>query len=202
MSRKKVFLYVSVAFAWVFILLCTFLQDHTNGNSWEDYSFSGENNEITLDKGASIHYGSLSTGDTQVTLQYGKYEVEAIVPNERVAYRALFPAGNKHIGVSFSEPGNLDTLVLFDASQAYVFQHVVAMDSDSGRVANLQTNHNGGVDLVVSSFNQAEISRITLDGHDASFLAEPQIQSAFFSLGSFRLNTALGAFVLNTALPI
>jgi len=202
MSRKKVFLYVSVAFAWVFILMCTFLQDHSNGNAWDDYSFGGESNEIALENGASIHYGLLSTGDTQVTLQYGKYEVEAIVPDEQAAFHTLFPAGSRHVGISFSEPGNLDTLVLFDASQAYVFQHVVAIDSDSGRIAHLQTGHADGVDLVISTFDQNEISRVTLVGHDASFLVDPQIQSAYFSGVDFKLSTVSGIFVANTTLTI
>ena len=202
MSRKKVFLYVSAAFAWGFILMCTFLQDHSNSYSWDDYPFGGENNEIALENGASIHYGILSTGDTQVTLQYGTYEVATVVPDERINYHALFPAGSEHIGLSFSEPGSLDTLVLFDASQAYVFQHVVAMDSDSGHIANLQINHNDGVDLVVSTFDQNEVSRITLTGHDASFLTNPQIVSASFSAFDFKLRTPLGAFVTNIGSPI
>ena len=201
MNRKKAFLYVSAAFAWVFILLCTFLQDHSNGNSWDDY-FDGESNEIALENGASIHYGVLSTGDTQVTLQYDKYKVGAIVPDEQATFHALFPAGPKHLGISFSEPGNLDTLVLFDASEAYVFQHVVAVDSDSGRIANLQVNHADGLDLVISTFDQNEIDRITLDGHDASFLTDPQIKSAYFSDADFRLHTALGTFVANIASAI
>lgn len=200
MGRKKILLYVSVAFVWSFIVMCTLVQDHSHHvPSWHEEL--GETKQVALEGGGSIFYGPLATGDTQITLQFNHSEVNTVIPEkaEELVCRSVFPAGKKHVGATFEKEKGLDTMVLFSSSEAYVFNHVVALDSDMGRVACLQTNEFDSLSLVISTFDKIIIKKIELKGLKPMFLENPQIESALFIRSEFKLDTAFGSY--KVALP-
>lgn len=199
MDRKKIFLYVSAACVWLFIVMCTLMQDHSNSFSWQE--FEDPTKQIALEGGASIFYGPLSTGDTEVSLEYGDKQVSTVVPEkvEEVACKAVFPANEKYVGATFEKEGCLDTMVLFSSSEAFVFRHMIAMDSDRDMVACLETNESDSLTLVITTFDKITIKKIELKNLNPTFLVHPQIESALFIESEFKLDTAFGNF--KVALP-
>ena len=200
MNKKKYVLYASAGIAWVFIVLCTLSQDHKN-IPYADYGYQTESKEIALNSEVSMIYGPLATGDTQVTLKCGLNEVNAIVPErlENMNPHSVFPAGEKHIGMAFQNKNNLDTVVLFNSKESQVFYHVIAMDSDSGMIACLQSTQAETLNLVITTFENKVVKTVELKNHAATFLDDPKINAAAFTGSVFKLDTAFGSYLVPLA---
>ena len=195
MDKRKLFLYVSSGIVWVLIVLCTLSQDHKN-YSLSDYYSEPEAKEIALNESASMMYGPLSTGDTQVTLKYGQREISTTISEEteNITCRSVFPANEKHVGIAFQNKNNLDTVVLFNEKEPQVFYNVIAMDADTEMIASLQPSDPDTLNLVITTFTNKVIATVELKNHTSSFLENPQIESAIFIKSEFKLDTVFGSY--------
>lgn len=196
MNKKKTFLYVSSAIVWVCIVVCSFWHDRGNFSPYQSYE--AETKEVTLNDHVSL-YGPLSTGDAEVTLDFKAGKSKATVSNTvdgLAESHKFFPVDDQHVAVSFKEENNLDTVVVFNRTEAQVFYHVIAMSSDTGRLAFLQESGEEGLNLIISSFDSKTIQSIELKGHNVSFLQEPKIENAIFIGSEFKLDTAIGSFIV------
>lgn len=196
MNKNKLLLYVSVTFLWLAVVVFTLMEEKSNVSAWSSFGEGGQTTEqVSIESGlASVLYGPLATGDTQVTLNYGKGEVSTVLENGdgAMACRSVFPAGDRHVGVAFHDANNLDTVVMFAENAAYVFENVVALDTEHDRIASIQANAQHKLDLVISNFEKTVSLRLELKDHPVSFLENPQIDSAEFTKAHFRIRTALG----------
>jgi len=203
MNRNKLLLYVSVTSLWLAVVVFTLIQEKSNVSAWSSYAEDEQPmGQVSLESGlATVLYGPLATGDTQVTLNYGKGEVSTTLPASEghMACRSVFPAGEKHVGVAFSDQNKLDTVVMFAENSAQVFENVVAIDTRLDRIASIQANAQHKLDLIISNFEKTMTVTMELKDHPVSFLENPQIDSAEFSRTHFKIRTAFGAF--DTELP-
>lgn len=194
-NRNKLFLYASVTALWLLMVVFT-LNTDSGHSSWQSYAQAEPMGRVDIESGlASVVYGPLATGDTQVVLQHGQGEVETAVslPAESlVVPPTVFPMGGKRLGVAFHGENRLDTVVMFTENEARVFENVLALDTELNRIACLQANAQMELDLVISSLDKLTEQRLRLTRYPASFLDNPQIDSAGFNGNRFRLRSVWG----------
>lgn len=194
MNRNKILLYTSVAILWLLMVVFTLGTDESHAPYW-GYSDMEPTGEVEIEPGlASVIYGPLATGDTQVVLHHGKGDVQTVIPtpSEVLLPPTVIPMGSKRVGVAFHAEKGLDTVVLFTETEALVFENVLALDTRLDRIACLQANAQMELDLVISSLDRLNEQRMNLPRYPASFLQNPQIDSAEFKDSRFQLRTILG----------
>lgn len=200
--KNKTILIVSVTVLWLLAAVCSLVTQESNV-SWSYGYDAAEEGRVSVGEGtASLFYGPSPGGDTQVVLHCGGREWDALIPSGFTGCRSVFPAGSEHVGAAFSHENRLDTVVLFAAAGATVFEHVLALDSGLHRVAHLETDGADGLNLVVSAFDKTTLSRVPLPGHTARFLQHPEIGGAAFYGAQFRLDTPAGTFRAGAHSPI
>lgn len=196
-KRNKLFLYASVTLLWVMMVVFTLGKDDVNTPwNYETYTETEPQGRVEIESGlASVLYGPLASGDTQVVLRHGTDEVQAVVPLSAESLSVpptVFPMGEKRLGVAFHGEKRLDTVVMFAGTEALVFENVLAMDTELDRIACLQANAQMEIELVISSLDKLTEQRMRLPQYPASFLDNPQVDHAVFKGKQFRLGTVWG----------
>lgn len=193
-KRNKLFLYLSVGALWLLMVVFTVRKDDAVHTPWPYYS-EESSGKVDIGSGlASVLYGPLATGDTEVILQHDRGEVYSVIPAsaETLSAPTVFPAGDKRVGVAFQQPNHLDTVVLFAENEAFVFENVLAIDTELDRIAFLQANLDMELDIVISSLDRLNEQRLQLRDFPPSFLQNPQIDSAGFKEQLFLLRSPFG----------
>lgn len=202
MNKNKRILTLSVTGLWLLLAVFTLLRDReANIPVWSQYTGEEAETRLNIEQGlASVVYGPLASGDTQVVLHHPKGDVEAVLPPSVSTQSAsVFPAGDKRLGVLFREMGKLDTVVLFTENRASVFENVLALDTENDRIAYLQADAQSKLDLVISTLDRIDLQRRELEAHTAEFLDHPEIERAGFEMRVFWLRTPFG--LIKTEVP-
>lgn len=188
-------LYLFIGFFCCGMLYLTLSQEPKNQPTavfyWEEPS-----KEIILHEDARVQYGKGENGATEIAVKYRGNEISTHVflAQEEPKCHSVFPVGNNYLGVAFKMANQLDTLLLFEGAQCAVFEHVLALDSDTGRIALLKENEANHVCLSIHTFQNKELFSWPLPDETLRLSALPIICTAQFDKTGFLLETTENSY--------